>query len=50
MVLVARLGRENSPELKRLQEQLRGLGVEPLGVVANFARHSSNPYVGASRR
>lgn len=50
VVLVARLGREHSPELKKLQVQLRGLGVEPLGVVANFSRRSTNPYVATTRR
>lgn len=50
VVLVARLGRENSPELRRLRDQLKGLGVEPLGVVANFSRRTSNRYVTATSR
>jgi Mrp family chromosome partitioning ATPase/LPS O-antigen subunit length determinant protein (WzzB/FepE family) len=49
VVLVARLGRENSPELKRLRAQLRDLGVEPVGVVANFSRATANPYTASSR-
>jgi Mrp family chromosome partitioning ATPase len=49
VVLVARLGRENSPELKRLRTQLARLGVAPLGVVANFSRRVSNPYVSSKR-
>lgn len=50
VVLVARLGREHGPELKKLQAQLRGLGVEPIGVVANFSRRAVSPYTAVSRR
>lgn len=45
VLLVARLGREHSPELKALRTQLERLGVRPLGVVANFSRRTSNPYL-----
>jgi Mrp family chromosome partitioning ATPase/capsular polysaccharide biosynthesis protein len=49
VLLVARLGREHSPELRKLRAQLEELGVKPLGVVANFSRHKSNPYTAARR-
>ncbi len=49
VLLVARLGRENSPELRNLRTQLEGLGVTPLGVVANFSRRTSNPPVPTRR-
>ncbi len=49
VVLVAGLGRENSPELRRLRAQLDGLAIEPLGVVANFSRRTSNAYVSSSQ-
>jgi len=45
VLLVARLGHENSPELGALRTQLERLGVAPLGVVANFSRRTANPYV-----
>jgi capsular exopolysaccharide synthesis family protein len=49
VILVARLGRENSPELHALRMQLERLGVAPLGVVANFSRRTANPYVSSRR-
>jgi capsular exopolysaccharide synthesis family protein len=49
VILVARLGRENSPELSALRMQLGRLGVAPLGVVANFSRRTANPYVSSGR-
>jgi succinoglycan biosynthesis transport protein ExoP len=49
VILVARLGRENGPELRGLRLQLERLGVAPLGVVANFSRRTANPYVSGRR-
>ncbi|HLY51351.1 MAG TPA: hypothetical protein VKR21_19325 [Solirubrobacteraceae bacterium] len=50
VLLVAHLGREQSPELRNLRTQLEELGVRPLGVVANFGPRTSNPYLASSRR
>jgi polysaccharide biosynthesis transport protein len=50
VVLVAGLGHENSDELKHLRTELNRLGVTPLGVVANFSRRKSNPYVSSGKR
>jgi non-specific protein-tyrosine kinase len=44
VIVVARLGHEHGPELQRLRNELDRLGVETLGVVANFTRPVKNPY------
>jgi Mrp family chromosome partitioning ATPase len=44
VVVVARLGKDKGPELRRLLVELRRLGVEPVGAVANFAPRVKNPY------
>jgi len=44
VVVVARVGHERGPELRRLRTELQRHGVEPLGVVANFSRPVNNPY------
>jgi Mrp family chromosome partitioning ATPase len=48
VVVVARVGHESGPELRRLRTELERHGVQPLGVVANFSRRVKNPYI--SRR
>jgi len=49
VILVARLGKDTGPGLRRLRVELERLGIEPIGVVANFGRRVKNPY-GRSRR
>jgi receptor protein-tyrosine kinase len=44
VLVVARLGKDTVQELTRLRIELTRIGVEPLGVVANFARQTKNPY------
>ncbi len=49
VIVVARVGHERGPELRRLRTELRRHGVEPLGVVANFSRAVKNPYAFSAR-
>jgi Mrp family chromosome partitioning ATPase len=44
VILVARLGRDRIADLKRCKTELERLGVEPIGVVANFGPRVKNPY------
>ncbi len=45
VILVARLGKDTGPQLRRLRVELERLGIEPIGVVANFGRRIKNPYI-----
>lgn len=49
VIVVARVGQEQGPELRRLKRELDRLGVQTLGVVANFTRPVKNPYVVSGR-
>ena len=49
VILVARMGKDTGSDLRRLRVELERLGIEPIGVVANFGRRNKNPYT-ASRR
>jgi len=49
VIIVARVGHESGPELRRLRAELERHGVEPLGVVANFSRPVKNPYTFSGR-
>jgi Mrp family chromosome partitioning ATPase len=49
VIVVARVGHERGPELRRLRTELARHGVEPLGVVANFTRPVKNPYAFSGR-
>jgi Mrp family chromosome partitioning ATPase len=49
VIVVARIGKDKGPELRRLLVELRRLGVEPVGAVANFAPKFKNPYAKRSR-
>ncbi len=49
VIVVARVGHERGPELRRLRTELRRHGVEPIGVVANFSRAVKNPYAFSGR-
>jgi tyrosine-protein kinase len=44
VILVARLGRDTGQGLRRLRVELERLGIEPIGVVANFGPRVKNPY------
>lgn len=44
VVVVARIGKDTGPELRRLVLELDRLGVKPVGAVANFAPRTKNPY------
>jgi Mrp family chromosome partitioning ATPase len=49
VIIVARLGKDTGPRLRRLKLELERLGVEPIGVVANFGRRVKNPYTKSGR-
>jgi receptor protein-tyrosine kinase len=44
VLIVGRLGRESDPELRELRDELERFSATPVGAVANFSRHTSNPY------
>lgn len=47
VIVVSRLGQDSREALGRLRTDLRRLGVQPLGIVANFASVEDNPYYGS---
>ena len=49
VLIVGRLGHENDPELRELRDELKRLGVTPVGAVANFSRRVANPYYAKGR-
>lgn len=49
VILVARLGKDTGPGIRRLRVELERLGIEPIGVVANFGRRVKNPYASSKR-
>jgi capsular exopolysaccharide synthesis family protein len=49
VIVVARVGHESGPELRRLRTELERHGVQPIGVVANFTRPVKNPYAFSGR-
>ncbi len=48
VIVVSRLGSESRDALEKLRVDLQRLQVQPLGVVANFARVKQNPYYAGS--
>jgi succinoglycan biosynthesis transport protein ExoP len=49
VIIVARLGKDTGPQLRRMRVELERLGIEPVGVVANFGRRIKNPYLQKGR-
>ena len=49
VILVARLGQDTGSGLRHLRLELERLGIEPIGVVANYTRRGKNPYAYYSR-
>lgn len=49
VILVARIGQDTGASLRQLRIEFERLGIEPVGVVANFARRVKNPYATARR-
>jgi Mrp family chromosome partitioning ATPase len=49
VIVVAALGKDTGPGIRRLRVELERLGVEPIGVVANFGRKVKNPYASRQR-
>lgn len=49
VIIVARLGKDTGPQLRRMRVELERLGIEPVGVVANFGRRIKNPYLQTGR-
>ena len=50
VIIVARLGKDTGQQLRRLRVEFERLGIEPIGVVANFGRRVKNPYSVRTRR
>ncbi len=49
VILVARLGQDTGASLRHLRLEFERLGVEPVGVVINYARRVKNPYAYSRR-
>jgi Mrp family chromosome partitioning ATPase len=49
VILVARLGQDTGAGLRHLRLEFERLGIEPLGVVVNYARRVKNPYAYSGR-
>jgi Mrp family chromosome partitioning ATPase len=50
VIIVARLGKDTGPDIRRLRTDLERLGIHPIGVVANYGRRRKNPYYTKPRR
>lgn len=50
VIIVAWLGKDTGPGIRRLRLDLERLGIEPIGVIANYARRHKNPYYAKPRR
>ncbi len=44
VIFVARIGQDTGVALRQLRVEFERLGIEPIGVVANFSRRVKNPY------
>lgn len=50
VIIVAWLGKDTGAGIRRLRVDLERLGIDPIGVVANYARRHKNPYYSSKRR